>query len=173
MFTGLHPATREPISSTPTRSPDPGVTIDGAGTVSATATSMHVPPHQHSSPPELLDVAELLDRFRPRRPNNKPQVRAHMRPTTAASARLVLQSSQGGVALASRPPHASVKRSVSARTPIPLARSGSDQRAPEVWTPIPTRDRCCRRTRSDPLPRSLRVPRRTRRYDRPRDGPAA
>ncbi|AYA23426.1 hypothetical protein C6369_001975 [Rhodococcus rhodochrous] len=60
MFTGLHPAAREPISSIPTRSPDPGVTIDGAGTGTATATSMHVPPHQHSSPPELLDVAEFL-----------------------------------------------------------------------------------------------------------------
>ncbi len=64
LFTRLDPVTWEPIASIPIRSPRPDVTIDGAGTVWVTAAGVHALPRQHMNPPELLDVAELLDRSR-------------------------------------------------------------------------------------------------------------
>ncbi|MFE5705562.1 hypothetical protein [Rhodococcus koreensis] len=64
LFTLLDAQTREPISSTPIRSPQPDVTIDGAGTVWVTAMGLHAIPDKNMTPPVPLDVADLLDRSR-------------------------------------------------------------------------------------------------------------
>jgi hypothetical protein len=66
LFTLLDAHTREPISSTPIRSSQPDVTMDGAGTVwvAATPRGLHAIPDQTMTEPLLLDVADLLDRSR-------------------------------------------------------------------------------------------------------------
>ncbi|AHK30838.1 MULTISPECIES: hypothetical protein [Rhodococcus] len=66
LFTRLDDSTREPISSTPIRSPQPDVTIDGVGTVGVTATArgLHDIPDPTMTEPVPLDVADLLDRSR-------------------------------------------------------------------------------------------------------------